>query len=132
MAQHNPLQERIPFIPPADTPANYNPPFQTQQSIKDPDYCIPIEGSQRFNTISMTRDLPFTDGIYSPQSYFKLFFTEQVLDLIVESTNLYAQRKRETDYGPHARPWVPLTQHKLILWLGIVLYISYLNIPMAS
>ena len=88
MAQN--LQERIPFIPPAEAPNDYTPPFQSRFNVKNLEYCVPIPigTGKPFDYTSLV-SLPF-NHVAVPLEYFKLFFTEAILLSIVEAINTYA------------------------------------------
>ena len=83
------LLEQSIYIPAADTPEDYNPPFQTRDNVINPEFCVPMTSTKRFQNKSITRNLPF-ENLAMPLSYFSLFFSEAILSQIVEATNSYA------------------------------------------
>jgi hypothetical protein len=71
----------------------------------------------------------------SPEDLFSLFFTDSVLDRIVRCTNLNAERVRADSIATRAknirfhdslnqRPWKPVTSHKILAYLGILIYMG--------
>jgi hypothetical protein len=77
--------------------------------------------------------IPSSIDASSPEALFSLFFTETVLDLIVQSTNSHAKRVRECHIVPRAdnprfddsfdqEPWKPVTPDEILAFLGMVIY----------
>ncbi|CAG8615282.1 16971_t:CDS:2 [Cetraspora pellucida] len=59
-------------------------------------------------------------GIVSPLSLFRLFFTNEQLQLMVENTNTYEQVKGREG----GQVWNPLTLNELKIWLGLIIYMG--------
>jgi hypothetical protein len=61
----------------------------------------------------------------SPLAFFKLFFPDRIIDILVQNTNLNAAAKdaRTTRYGK-GRRWKPIDRHELSVWIGLLIYIS--------
>src|SRR2546421_1316880 len=126
------LLEKSHYEPPAPTPNSYIPPLQSRANVKNPEFCVPIQiDESRFYNDSHTRNLPFNE-LRQPLYYFSLYFSKSILSQIVDSTNAYAQRRREDTTIPNSRLWKTLTRDELLLWLGIMLYISFLSLPSPS
>ena len=64
----------------------------------------------------------------SPLAFFKLFFTEAMLNVLAENTNLYAEVKkaRTTPYGK-GRRWYPISLRELSIWIALHIYIGLCN-----
>ena len=85
------------------------------------------------NTKGIMSQIPSSVDTSSPEALFSLFFTEDVLDLIVRSTNSYAKRAREchiaprvdnTSYANFNQDWSPVTSHEILVYLGMVVYME--------
>ena len=128
-------REKTIFLPPAARPNEYNPPFQTRVSVRNPDFCVPINPVKEYNEESFTRDLPF-DSLQMPIKYFFLFFTKHILHHIVLATNTYAAAKRaeaiEAGQNVTIRFWTDIDRDELVLWLGTLLYTSFIGIQSPS
>ena len=61
----------------------------------------------------------------SPLAFFKLFFTDDIFNILVWNTNLYAKAKdaRTTRHGK-GRRWKPINRHELSIWMGLLIYIG--------
>ncbi|XP_067663476.1 piggyBac transposable element-derived protein 4-like [Haliotis asinina] len=55
--------------------------------------------------------------------FLKLFFTDDIIDIVVSQTNLYAQQQQ----ARHGRDenWVPVTMEEFRAWLGIRVFMSW-------
>jgi len=64
----------------------------------------------------------------SPLAFFKLFFTDDIFDILVWNSNLYAKTKdaRTTRYS-QSRRWKPIDRHELSVWMGLLIYIGLGN-----
>jgi hypothetical protein len=60
-----------------------------------------------------------------PIDFFKLFFIDEIIDILVQNTNLYAKLKgvRITYTGP-GRRWKPVTRHEISVYLALLIYIG--------
>lgn len=71
-----------------------------------------------------------SEGRYDlPLLFFKLFFTDEVLAVLVANTNLYAASKGA---GLNGRLWKDVTVPELKIWLGLVIYMSVFKIHRTS
>ncbi|XP_051971544.1 piggyBac transposable element-derived protein 2-like [Xyrauchen texanus] len=76
-----------------------------------------------FNAYPEWQDLlPRSDDIMSPLQYFKQFFSEDILEVIVEQSNLYGIQR-------DANNLLNLTIKELEQFLGIVVYMSLFGLP---
>ncbi|KAI2645256.1 PiggyBac transposable element-derived protein 2 [Labeo rohita] len=66
--------------------------------------------------------LPNADDILSPYQYFKTFFSDDILDFVVEQSNLYAAQVNLN------KP-LKLTTTELEKFLGATLYMSLFGLP---
>ena len=66
----------------------------------------------------------------NPASLLKLFFCDEILDLVVKCSNKNAWYKRmgRTESGGQ-RPWSPLTKWELLRYLGILSYMGLYPVP---
>ncbi|XP_067684316.1 piggyBac transposable element-derived protein 4-like [Haliotis asinina] len=62
--------------------------------------------------------------------FLKLFFTDDIIDIVVSQTNLYAQQQQ----ARHGRDenWVPVTKEEFRAWLGIRVFVSYRHVADSS
>ncbi|XP_041868396.1 piggyBac transposable element-derived protein 2-like [Melanotaenia boesemani] len=67
-------------------------------------------------------NLPKSDSIKSPYEYFKMFFSEDILEIVVEQSNLYAIQ-RDTN-----KP-LNLTTKELEQFMGTAVYMSLFGLP---
>jgi len=81
-------------------------------------YCEPTQSAH----LSSVFQLGFKQ---SPLTFFKLFFTDDIFDILVWNTNLYAEIKdtRTARYG-QGRQWRPIDRHKLSVWMALLVYIG--------
>lgn len=70
----------------------------------------------------------------SPGDIFSLFFTNDIIDVMVMNTNRYAQKQMEQKgtigLGRNAR-WEPITAPEISIWLGITIHMGCLGLPPA-
>jgi hypothetical protein len=60
-----------------------------------------------------------------PLDFFKLFFTDETIDILVENTNLYAQlAKAETGRRGTSRHWTPVNRHDISVYLALTIHIG--------
>jgi hypothetical protein len=93
---------------------------------------VPI--NPRFN--ALPRDYPIrpfklclpTRFKASPLAFFKLFFPDNIIDILVRNTNVNAVAKdaRTTRYG-EGRRWKLIDKHELSVWIGLLIYIGLNN-----
>jgi len=57
----------------------------------------------------------------TPLSYFRLFWTEEIHNLVVYETNLYGREKRNN--------WKDVTSEEFSKWLGILIYMGCAVFP---
>uniref|UniRef100_A0A8C7X1T9 PiggyBac transposable element-derived protein domain-containing protein n=1 Tax=Oryzias sinensis TaxID=183150 RepID=A0A8C7X1T9_9TELE len=69
---------------------------------------------------------PLTTGKQTPGAIFSQFFDAEVLKILCENTNSFAQKKKETG---KPFPWKDLTPQELTKYLGLLLYMSVCNFP---
>ena len=87
----------------------------------------------------MHSDLPFTQpkgpkvrmGVNQkdPVSYFCLFFTGDVLDLVVGQTNLYAVQERAKNPDKHCLPWHAVDKDEIKTFIALILAMGLVNKP---
>ena len=53
------------------------------------------------------------DESSKPVDFFQVYFTDEVFELMVEQTNLYAEQVRTADPDKHKTPWIPVTVDEL-------------------
>ena len=58
--------------------------------------------------------------------FFKVFFTDDMMNMIVTDTNRYASQKQQQVPD---KKWVPVTLIELNAWIGLRLYMSVKNLP---
>ena len=69
------------------------------------------------------------ENLQSCLDFFSLFFTEDVWQLLVEQTNLYAEQKR----GPEERSvWYPVTKDEMKAWISLYLDMGLVTKPNLS
>jgi len=67
----------------------------------------------------------------TPVQIFNIFFPPKLIDLIVTSSNLYAEQKMREEHGTQGRNarWEAITTRELKIWLGISIHISCIGLP---
>jgi hypothetical protein len=61
---------------------------------------------------------------------FHLFITEEIVQILVQNTNSYADNAREELSAPHARRWIPTTATEIWLFIGILFYMGLHHEPL--
>ena len=84
-------------------------------------------------------DLPFTQPTgpkvrmgadqKDPVSYFCLFFTDALLDLVVTQTNLYAAQERAKTPDKHRMPWHAVDKDEIRTFIALILAMGLVNKP---
>ena len=64
-------------------------------------------------------------GKMSPLELFRLFFTDEMMEMIIEGTNAYAQ-------GRGVRGWKPLSKKEFEVWLGLIICFGIHKLPSVS
>src|SRR5579871_5743256 len=120
------------FVPP--TQYNLN---RTKKPL--PDFSqlelIPKFEAMDLNDTQSSSQIPQTINSASPGAVFSLFFTDSVLDLIVQCTNLNAERVRANPVTARAqnvrlhdsfnqKSWKPVTRSDILAYLGILIYMG--------
>src|ERR1700722_1309572 len=70
-------------------------------------------------------DLPTELDLDDPIAFFRLFFTNDLIQYLVDHTNRQAERERCT--GLSARPWKPILQADMETYLGKLIKLYYKN-----
>ena len=68
-------------------------------------------------------NLPTELDLDDPVAFFRLFFTDHVIQYIVDCTNSQAARARCVDLS--ARPWKPVLQAEMETYLGKLIKLRY-------
>src|SRR5947207_430888 len=87
------------------------------------------------NRIISSGQIPNTIDLSSPEAIFTLFFTDSVIDHIVQCTNINAEKVRADPAALRAqnirfhnsynqRPWKPVTSSEILAYLGIIIYMG--------
>ena len=70
-----------------------------------------------------------SENLRSCLDFFLLFFTEEVCQLLVEQSNLYAEQKR----GPEENTvWYPVTRDEMKAWVSLYLNMGLVTKPNLS
>ena len=70
-----------------------------------------------------------SENLRSCLDFFLLFFTEEVCQLLVEQSNLYAEQKR----GPEeSTVWYPITRDEMKAWVSLYLNMGLVTKPNLS
>ena len=67
-----------------------------------------------------------TRNLKSCLDYFKLFFTQEVWQLLVSQTNLYAEQKRRP---AESSVWYPVTESEMKAWISLYLNMGLVTKP---
>jgi hypothetical protein len=113
------------------------PPFDRFESKHQPHLATPL----------LPPELPFDParGLPNPLETFSLFFSDDILEHLVENTNLYAFEKRTNPPPPESlatqdtpspshhhdnpRPWYDLTIGEIKIFVGIQIYMGVYRYP---
>ncbi|RPA71293.1 hypothetical protein BJ508DRAFT_382079 [Ascobolus immersus RN42] len=108
-------------------PADYEPP-----NVSNPSYAHegrahvdPMEWDATPNRTNLPAEFS-SDNPACPLEYFRLFFCDEVFQFLAERTNQYAEAARSTG-GYYGRPWTDVCPEEMKTWVGINLYLAYLN-----
>ena len=87
---------------------------------------IPFTGRQR-----IMANLPRNP---TPQDFFKLYITEEIIDHLVTQTNLYAAQYIEREHdnlGPRStvHQWIPTSRPEMLTLIGILILMGILHKP---
>ena len=120
------------FIP----PTQYKPSHIKQQ----PSGFSPLKLIPKFKVIDLNRttsssQIPNTINSSSPEALFTLFFTDSVIDHIIQCTNvntgsvwadtLTSRAQNVWFRNPYKqRPWKPVTSSEILAYLGILIYMG--------
>ncbi len=120
------------FVP----PTQYKPHHIKQQ----PSGFSPLKLILRFKAMDLNRtisssQIPNTLDSSSPEALFTLFFTDLVIDRIIQCTNVNAERIRTDPVNSRAQnsrfhnshnqlPWKPVTSSEILVFLGTILYMG--------
>src|SRR5947207_10293840 len=120
------------FVP----PTQYKPSHIKQQpSGFSPLKLIPRFKAMDLNRITSSSLIPNTINSSSLEALFTLFFTDSVIDRIIQCTNVNAESVRADTLTSRAqnvrfrnpykqRPWKPVTSSKILAYLGILIYMG--------
>ena len=92
------------------------------------------------NRTTSSSQIPETIDSSSPEALFTLFFTDSVIDHIVQCTNVNAESARADTLASRAqnvrfrnpykqRPWKPVTSSEILAYLGILIYMGIYPMP---
>ena len=70
-----------------------------------------------------------SENLHSPLDFFSLFFTEEVWQLLVDQTNLYAEQKRGLE---ERSVWYPVTRDEMKAWVSLHLNMGLVTKPNLS
>ena len=120
------------FVPPTQ--------YKPSHSKKQPSGFSPLKLIPRFEAMDLNRttsssQVPNTIDSSSPEAIFALFFTDSVVDRIVQCTNTNAERVRMDPAASRAqnirfktscnqRSWKPVTSPEILAYLGIFIYMG--------
>jgi hypothetical protein len=87
------------------------------------------------NRTTSSSQIPNTIDSSSPEALFTLFFTDSVIDRIVQCTNINAESIRADPVASRAQnirfhdsynqcPWKPVTSSDILAYLGILIYMG--------
>src|ERR1700744_6338447 len=68
--------------------------------------------------INIGLNLPIDYNLDDPIAYFRLFFTDNLIQYLVDCINHQAERERERSAGLPARSWKPISQVDMETYLG--------------
>jgi hypothetical protein len=119
---------------------DFVPPTQYKHTTKQPPGFSPLKLIPRFEVMNLHRiknssQVPNTINSSSPEAIFTLFFTDSVVNRIVQCTNTNAERIRANPVASRAknirfknshnqRPWKPVTSPEILAYLGIIIYMG--------
>jgi len=102
-----------------------------QQSLPSVPHFEPIKPTTTLHK-AFNRLPPAMQGLEStPVQIFNLFFPPKLIDLIVMSSNLYAEQKMREEHGTQERNarWEAITADELKIWLGISIHMGCIGLP---
>ena len=63
---------------------------------------------------------------------FDLLFTDNMWELLVQETNRYYEQQKAADPYKHRRPWAPVTQEEMEAFIGIVVLMGIVKLPVSK
>jgi hypothetical protein len=120
------------FVP----PTQYKPTRTKQQpSGFSPLKLIPRFKAMDLNRTTSSSQIPNTIDSSNPEALFTLFFTDSVIDRIVQCTNINAENIRTDPVTSRAQnirfhdshnqlPWKPVSSSEILAYLGIIIYMG--------
>nr|CAH7758956.1 unnamed protein product [Callosobruchus chinensis] len=81
------------------------------------------------------RDEFFTMYDKAPYDFYRLFLTDEILELITEQTNIYANQKannKDPSRKSKSKPWVPTlptNTEEIKTFFGIIIWMGLLKLP---
>ena len=120
------------FVP----PTQYKPSRLKQKpSGFSPLKLIPSFKAMDLNRTISSSQIPNTINSSSPEALFTLFFTDSVIDRIVQCTNINAESVRADPVNSRTQnirfhnsynqlPWKPVTSSEILVYLGINIYMG--------
>ena len=120
------------FVPPTQYKRSY---AKQQPSGFSPLKLILSFKAMDLNHITSSSQIPNTINSSSPEALFALFFTESIIDRIIQCTNSNAENIRTDPASSRAQnipfhdsynqaPWKPVTPSEILAYLGIVIYMG--------
>ena len=125
------------FVP----PTQYKP---SRTKNKPPGFSplklIPGFKAMDLNRTTSSSQIPNTINSSSPEALFTLFFTESVIDRIIQYTNANAEKIRADPVASRAQnirfhnshnqlPWKPVTSSEILTYLGVLIYMGIYTTP---
>nr|CAI5852091.1 unnamed protein product [Callosobruchus analis] len=78
------------------------------------------------------RDEFFTMYDKAPYDFYRLFLTDEILELITEQTNIYANQKannKDPSRKTKSKPWVPTNTEEIKTFFGIIIWMGLFKLP---
>ena len=124
------------FVP----PTQYKPHHTKQPSGFSPLKLIPRFKAMDLNRITSSSQIPNTINSSSPEALFTLFFTDSVINHIVQCTNVNAESIRADPVASRALnirfhnsynqlPWKPVTSSEILAFLRVLIYMGTYPLP---
>ncbi len=120
------------FVPPTQ--------YKLCRTKQQPSGFSPLKLIPRFEAMDLNRttsssQIPDSIDSSSPEALFALFFTDLVIDRIVQCTNINAENVRADPVTSRAQnirfhdsynqlPWKPVTSSEILAYLGILIYMG--------
>lgn len=90
------------------------------EDISEWNYHVPKRNLKQFNATSNISRQNYSK--FRPIDFFKLLFTDQLLEMLWKQTNIYGEQR-------HGTNWIPIEITEITKWIGLNILMGYHKLP---